>query len=96
MTVVAGKIKHMNTDALVVSVPLFRVCVPLRTRFVPFVGFKRRLRPDFVSGSNAIAACRRLFDIAIADGHLQHNPAKAVRKPPRQEMPYTGSRCARG
>jgi site-specific recombinase XerD len=38
---------------------------------------------------HAIAASRRLFDIAIADGHLQHNPAKAVRKPPRQESRRT-------
>jgi hypothetical protein len=37
-------------------------------------------RSTSVSGASArehaIAACRRLFDIAIADGHLQHNPAK--------------------
>jgi len=46
-----------------------------------------------VSGASArehaIAACLRLFDTAIADGHLQHNPAKAVRKPPRQESRRT-------
>jgi len=34
---------------------------------------------------HAIAACRRLFDTAIADGYLLHNPAKAARKPPRGE-----------
>src|SRR5690242_14671689 len=38
---------------------------------------------------HAIAACRRLFDTAIADGYLQHNPAKAVRKPPRAESRRT-------
>ena len=38
---------------------------------------------------HAIAACRRLFDMAIADGYLQHNPAKAVRKPPRAESRRT-------
>jgi len=50
-------------------------------------------RSTSVSGASArehaIAACRRLFDIAIADGHLQHNPAKAVRKPQRQESRRT-------
>ncbi|XVU27911.1 tyrosine-type recombinase/integrase [Actinoplanes sp. CA-054009] len=38
---------------------------------------------------HAIAACRRLFDTAIADGHLLHNPAKAVRKPPRRDSRRT-------
>jgi len=50
-------------------------------------------RSTSVNGSSArehaIAACRRLFDIAIADGHLQHNPAKAVHKPPRPESRRT-------
>ena len=50
-------------------------------------------RSTSVSGASArehaIAACRRLFDIAIADGHLQHNPAKAARKPQRQESRRT-------
>jgi hypothetical protein len=38
---------------------------------------------------HAIAACRRLFDTAIADGYLQHNPAKLVRKPARRESRRT-------
>jgi integrase/recombinase XerC len=38
---------------------------------------------------HAIAACRRLFDTAIADGYLFHNPAKAVRKPARRESRRT-------
>jgi len=38
---------------------------------------------------HAIAACRRLFDTAIADGYLQYNPAKLVRKPARRESRRT-------
>lgn len=50
-------------------------------------------RRTSVNGSSArehaISACRRLFDIAVADGHLRHNPAKAVRKPGRPESRRT-------
>jgi integrase/recombinase XerC len=38
---------------------------------------------------HSIAACRRLFDTAIADGYMTHNPAKAVRKPQRAESSRT-------
>jgi integrase/recombinase XerC len=50
-------------------------------------------RSSSVNGASArehaIAACRRLFETAITDGYLRHNPAKAVRKPRRPKSRRT-------
>lgn len=50
------------------------------------ISVRRRTSVNGASArEHAISACRRLFDIAVADGHLSHNPAKAVRKPCRPQ-----------
>ncbi|WP_030441422.1 tyrosine-type recombinase/integrase [Actinoplanes subtropicus] len=58
--------------------------------WVQAMAVRRRTSVNGTSArEHAIAACRRLFDTAIADGYLLHNPAKAVRKPPRGERRRT-------